>query len=110
VQALAVVRPGGDNAENIVLRARLPKGVQQMRRKLDSETGKAIYGRRKCTVEPPIGHIISIMGFTGFQLRGKSKVTAEFKLVSIAHHLRKIWLYLKSSGNDLAQKCSAAGY
>jgi hypothetical protein len=29
VQALAVVRPGGDNAENIVLRARLTKGVQR---------------------------------------------------------------------------------
>jgi transposase len=86
------------------------KELRQMRRKLDSETGKAIYGQRKYTAEPPIGHIKSIMGFTGFQLRGKPKVTAEFKLVSIAHNLRKIWFYLKSSGNDLAQMCSEAGY
>jgi transposase len=86
------------------------KELRQMRRKLDSETGKAIYGQRKYTVEPPIGHIKSIMGFTGFQLRGKPKVTGEFKLVSIAHNLRKIWLYLKSSGNDLAQMYSAKGY
>jgi transposase len=85
------------------------KELRQMRRKLDSETGKAIYGQRKYTVEPPIGHIKSIMGFTGFQLRGKPKVTAEFKLVSIAHNLRKIWLYLKSSGDNLAQMCLAAG-
>ena len=80
-----------------------------MRRKLDSETGKAIYGQRKYTVEPPIGHIKSIMGFTGFQLRGKPKVTAEFKLVSIAHNLRKIWFYLKASGSDLLEMYPAPG-
>jgi transposase len=86
------------------------KELRQMRRKLDSETGKAIYGQRKYTVEPPIGQIKSIMGFTGFQLRGKPKVIGEFKLVSIAHNLRKIWFYLKFSGNKLAEMCSAAEY
>ena len=85
------------------------KELRQMRRKLDSELGKAIYGKRKYSVEPPFGHIKSIMGFTCFQLRGKQKVTAEFKLVSIAHNLRKIWFYLKSNGNKLADMCPAAG-
>ena len=80
-----------------------------MRQKLDSESGKAIYGKRKYTVEPPFGHIKSIMGFTCFQLRGKQKVTGEFKLVSIAHNLRKIWFYLKASGSNLSEMCPAPG-
>jgi IS5 family transposase len=85
------------------------KELRQMRRKLDSESGKAIYGKRKHTVEPPFGHIKSIMGFTGFQLRGKQKVTGEFKLISIAHNLRKIWFYLKASGNNLSEMCPTPG-
>ena len=78
-----------------------------MRQKLDSESGKAIYGKRKYTVEPPFGHIKSIMGFTSFMLRGKQKVTGEFKLVSIAHNLRKIWLYLKTNQKNFAAMCPA---
>ena len=76
-----------------------------MRKKLDSEAGRAIYSQRKHIVEPPFGHIKSIMGFTHFSLRSAPKVKAEFKLVSIAHNLRKIWLYLKSSGKRLADMC-----
>lgn len=85
------------------------KELRQMRRKLDSESGRAIYGKRKYSVEPPFGHIKSIMGFTSFQLRGNRKVAGEFKLVSIAHNLRKIWLYLKSNQKNLAEMCPAAG-
>jgi len=79
------------------------KQLREMRRKLDSDTGKAIYCQRKYVVEPPFGHIKSIMGFTSFSLRSGPKVKAEFKLVSIAHNLRKIWLYLKSSGKALSE-------
>ncbi len=76
-----------------------------MRQKLDAETGQAIYGQCKYTVEPPFGHIKSIMGFTSFSLRGEAKVKAEFKLLSTAHNLRKIWLYLKAHRKNLAQMC-----
>ena len=85
------------------------KELLEMRRKLDSESGKAIYGQRKHVVEPPFGHIKSIMGFTSFMLRGLEKVKGEFKLVSIAHNLRKIWLYLKASGNTRPEMCPAPG-
>jgi len=95
--------------ENGVFRKNNLKELRQMRRKLDSESGKAIYGKRKYSVEPPFGHTKSIMGFTGFQLRGKQKVTAEFKLVSIAHNLRKIWFHLKANGKNLAEMCPAPG-
>ncbi len=79
------------------------KELHQMRQKLDSEIGRAIYGQRKYIVEPPFGHIKSIMGFISFSLRGDPKVKAEFKLVSIAHNLRKIWLYLKSRGKSFSE-------
>ena len=85
------------------------KELRKMRRKLDSESGKAIYGQRKYVVEPPFGHIKSIMGFTSFMLRGLKKVKAEFKLVSTAHNLRKIWLYLKANGKTLAGMCFVPG-
>ncbi len=83
------------------------KELRQMRQKLDSDAGKAIYAQRKYVVEPPFGHIKSIMGFTSFSLRGDPKVKAEFKLVSLAHNLRKIWLYLKASSKTLADMCLA---
>ena len=80
-----------------------------MRQKLDSDSGKAVYGKRKHTVEPPFGHIKSIMGFTSFLLRGLEKVKREFKLVSIAHNLRKIWLYLKAQMKTVDDMLTQAG-
>ena len=85
------------------------KELRQMRQKLDSKSGKAIYSKRKHTVEPPFGHIKSIMGFTSFMLRGIDKVKGEFKLVSAAHNLRKIWLYLKANQQNLSGMLPEAG-
>lgn len=74
--------------------------IKAMRTKLDSEAGKAIYAKRKHIVEPVFGHIKSVIGFTGFQLRGLHKVNGEFMLVAIAHNLKKIskWGYKKGTG------------
>jgi len=74
--------------------------LKQMRNKLDSDQGKAVYGARKHIVEPVFGQIKSAMGFTSFLLRGLEKVKAEFSLVAIAHNLRKIWLYLKAGDKN----------
>jgi len=78
------------------------KELRQMRQKLDSDSGKAVYAKRKYIAEPPFGHIKSIMGFTSFMLRGIHKVKGEFKLVSTAHNLRKIWLCLKHQRKNMA--------
>lgn len=53
-----------------VNRRPLDEKLKQMRSRLDSESGKAIYGKRKHIVEPVFGQIKAIMGFTGFNLRG----------------------------------------
>jgi len=75
--------------------------IKAMRLKLDSELGKAIYAKRKHIVEPVFGHIKSVLGFTGFSLRGLAKVNAEFKLVAIAHNLKKISKYGYQKGIGL---------
>lgn len=77
------------------------ENIKQMRSRLDSESGKAIYAKRKHIVEPVFGHIKSILGFTGFNLRGLEKVNAEFKLVAIAHNLKKITKYAYKKGIGL---------
>jgi len=75
--------------------------IKAMRLKLDSEQGKSIYAKRQHIVEPVFGHIKSVLGFTGFSLRGLAKVNAEFKLVAIAHNLKKISKYGYQKGIGL---------
>ena len=58
--------------------------------KLRTAVGKAIYRRRKCTVEPVIGIIKEAMGFRQFSLRGQEPVTGEWCLVCLAYNLRRL--------------------
>ncbi len=60
-----------------------------MRDKLRAEEGKALYGRRNHAVEPVFGIIKAAMGFRGFSLRGKEKVSGEWRLVCLAYNLRR---------------------
>jgi transposase len=80
----------------------LDEKIKQMRLKLDSESGKTIYAKRKVIIEPVFGQIKAAMGFTGFMLRGLKKVNSEFKLVAIAHNLRKISKYVHKESTDLS--------
>jgi hypothetical protein len=52
-----------------------------MREKLRTEEGKALYRKRFQTVEPVFGIIKEAMGFRGFSLRGKEKVSGEWTLM-----------------------------
>jgi len=78
--------------------------VKAMREKLDTEAGKQIYAKRKYIIEPVFGQIKAAMGFTGFHLRGLSKVNLEFMLISIAHNLRKMTRYCYQKGVGLVPK------
>jgi hypothetical protein len=64
--------------------------VVQMAYKLKTEIGKAIYGARKCTVEPVIGIIKEVLGFRQFSLRGEPAVTGEWYLVCLAFNLKRL--------------------
>ena len=63
---------------------------EKMAWKLRTALGKAIYRRRKCTVEPVIGIIKEAMGFRQFSLRGQSQATGEWCLVCLAFNLRRL--------------------
>ena len=74
-----------------------------MRSKLDSEEGKAVYGRRKEIIEPVFGQIKSCIGFTHFLLRGLEKVKGEFSLICTANNLKKIGRFLAENGKSLSE-------
>jgi hypothetical protein len=61
-----------------------------MKAKLETDTGKARYKKRKQTVEPVFGIIKSAMGFTRFHLRGLGNVAAEWLLVALAYNCRRL--------------------
>ena len=63
---------------------------EKMAYKLRTAAGKAIYRRRKCTIEPVFGQIKAVMGFRQFSLRGLSAVTGEWRLVCLAYNLRRL--------------------
>ena len=66
---------------------------EQMRAKLQTPRGRAVYGLRKGVVEPVFGQIKGARGFRRFSLRGLEKVKGEWGLVCLTHNLLKIWRY-----------------
>ena len=67
--------------------------TQKMREKIDSVAGKLIYGRRMVTVEPVFADIRSSLGLDRFSLRGKQKVSIQWRLYCIVHNLLKVYRY-----------------
>lgn len=63
---------------------------REMKEKLRSREGRAVYRRRKVMVEPVFGNIKFNLGFGRFVVRGLRKVKSEFLLMCIAHNLRKM--------------------
>ena len=61
----------------------------KMAYKLKTALGKAIYGVRKCTVEPVIGIIKEALGFRQFSLRGVQAAAGEWGLVCLAFNLKR---------------------
>lgn len=65
--------------------------VEAMKHRLQTRQGRAIYGRRKCTVEPVFGIIKAVLGFRQFHLRGLEAVTGEWTLVTLAWNLKRMF-------------------
>jgi len=64
--------------------------LTQMRYRLKTSEGRAIYARRKSTVEPVIGNIKRSMGFRQFLLRGIEKVAGEWTLACASWNMRRM--------------------
>lgn len=91
---IAVGRKNADEpsqANNVETVTTAQRAKQRMRQKLQTETGKSIYARRKAIVEPPFGQIKEARGFRRFSLRGIAKARSEWALVCLTHNLLKLF-------------------
>jgi len=61
-----------------------------MQAKLQTDDAKALYAKRKQTVEPAFGIIKSAMGFVRFRLRGLRNAATEWTLVALAYNCRRL--------------------
>jgi transposase len=73
----------------------------QMAYKLKTPLGQAIYGLRKCTVEPVIGIIKEVLGFRQFSLRGVQAAAGEWCLVCLAFNLKRLHALLAGDARRL---------
>jgi transposase len=76
---------------------------QQMNAKMEEETSKEIYKKRKVIVEPVFGQIKNL-GFRRFSVRGYEKARGEFSLVCTVHNIKKM---MKSFAKGVV--CSVSG-
>ena len=97
-QVTPYIAPGRD-AHNPSLAARLAPvpdcpadadPVTRAHHRLKTPEGKAIYAKRKATVETVFGVIKEAMGFRRFHLRGLSAANGEWTLVSLAWNLKRM--------------------
>jgi transposase len=63
---------------------------QHMRARLDTQAGRALYRRRRVTVEPVFGNIKANLGFRRFTRRGIDAVRSEWRLICSTHNLLKL--------------------
>ena len=64
--------------------------VEQMRYRLQTTAGRALYRLRQQTVEPVLGIIKEAIGFRRFSLRGGTGVKLEWTLVCLAYNFRRL--------------------
>ena len=67
--------------------------IDRMKQKIDSALGRHIYGLRLGIVEPVFGNLRETIGLRRFSLRGKTKVNAQWKLMTMIHNIFKIHRY-----------------
>ena len=67
-----------------------PDPLAAMRHLLKTKAGRTLYALRKSTVEPVIGIVKSVCGFTHFSLRGLHNVTGEWNLACLAYNMKRL--------------------
>lgn len=70
--------------------SRRGEASEQMRAKLRSPLGEAVYRRRKAIIEPVLAYIKARRGFRRFSFRGLVKVGAAWVLICLTHNLLKL--------------------
>jgi hypothetical protein len=64
--------------------------IGAMKHRLATKEGRALYARRKSTVEPTFGIIKHAVGFRQFMLRGLENIHGEWNLVCMAMNLKRM--------------------
>lgn len=64
--------------------------TDQMKRKIDSDEGRRLYGRRIATVEPVFANLRHHKKLDRFTLRGQAKVDTQWKLYCLVHNIEKL--------------------
>jgi len=64
---------------------------RQMRQRLKSPEGRAIYQRRKAIIEPVFGVLKEQRGLRRFRCRGLPRVAVEMALAATAYNLTRLW-------------------
>lgn len=67
-----------------------PSAVEAMIHRMSTREGKAVYAKRKSTVETVFGIIKQVLGFRQFLLRGLDSVAGEWSLVCIGWNLKRL--------------------
>ena len=88
-------KPGGE------LTSSSPRNAvaEAMRTRIATEEGRAQYSKRQGTVEPVFGNTKQARGYRQFALRGKTKVTAEWKIICLTHNLCKLGRHRQGRNN-----------
>ena len=69
-----------------------PTPLEAMDYRLKTPAGKKLYALRKQTPEPVFGIIKSVLGFRQFLLRGLDRVRGEWKLVTMAWNIKRMFV------------------
>ncbi len=67
-----------------------PNPVQVMKHRMQTKEGKALYAKRKSTVETVFGIIKHVLEFRQFLLRGFDPVQSEWSLVCIGWNIKRM--------------------
>ena len=68
-----------------------PTPVEAMTQRLKTPQGRDLYALRKQIPEPVFGIIKSVMGFRQFMLRGVDRVQGEWRLVTMAWNIKRMF-------------------
>jgi transposase len=78
--------------------------VRKIREKLKTESGKAIYKRRKSIIEPVFGRWQHNWGIRRLRLRGLAGFSVELHLLAIAHNVTKLFQFQRRYATAAAPK------
>jgi transposase len=86
----SLVKPDADSRKSPT-RARSGPLYEQMRQVLAGEDARRLYRRRQAMIEPVFAHTKIHRRTDRFQRRGLTACRAEWRLITAAHNLRKLW-------------------